>query len=159
VLDLGTGSGALALAIAAACPQAEVTATDDSAPALEVAADNARRLGLAVRFRHGTWWQAVAGEGFDLVVSNPPYVSADDPHLHALRHEPRQALVAAERGLAALREIVARAHLHLNGWLLLEHGWDQAAAVQEMLSGAGFADIQSRRDLHGQQRCSGGRRS
>jgi release factor glutamine methyltransferase len=156
VVDLGTGSGALALAIAAACPDADVTATDVSAEALTVASGNAQRHGLRVRFRHGDWWHAVAGERFDLAVSNPPYVAAGDPHLHALRHEPRQALVAGTDGLAALRRIVAGARDRLDGWLLLEHGWDQADAVHDLLAKAGFADIQTRRDLHGQQRCTGG---
>jgi release factor glutamine methyltransferase len=157
VVDLGTGSGALALAIAAACPHAEVTATDVSAEALAVASGNAQRLGLRVRFRHGDWWQAVAGDDFDLAVSNPPYVAADDPHLPALRHEPRQALVAGDNGLAALRQIVSGARAHRVGWLLLEHGWKQADAVHNLLSQAGLADIETRRDLHGQARCTGGR--
>jgi release factor glutamine methyltransferase len=157
VVDLGTGSGALALAIAAASPHAEVTATDVSAEAVAVASGNAQRLGLPVRFRHGDWWQAVAGESFNLAVANPPYVAADDPHLHALRHEPRHAVVAADNGLAALRRIVAGARDHLAGWLLLEHGWGQADAVHDLLVEAGFADIETRRDLHGQRRCTGGR--
>jgi release factor glutamine methyltransferase len=157
VVDLGTGSGALALAIAAACPQAEVTATDSSEAALAVAADNARRLGLPVRFRQGDWWQAVADERFDLALSNPPYVAAGDPHLRALRHEPQQALVAGNDGLAALRQIVSQARRHVSGWLLLEHGWEQAAAAHRLLSDAGFSDIEMRRDLHGLSRCTGGR--
>jgi release factor glutamine methyltransferase len=157
VVDLGCGSGAIALAIAAACPYADVTATDVSADALAVALGNAQRLGLRVHFRHGDWWHAVAGESFDLAVSNPPYVAADDPHLHALRHEPRQALVAADNGLAALRQIVAGARAHAVAWLLLEHGWTQADPVHDLLSRAGFTDIQTRRDLHGQARCTGGR--
>jgi release factor glutamine methyltransferase len=157
VVDLGTGSGALALAIAAACPQAEVTATDSSEAALAVAADNARRLGLPVRFRQGDWWQAVADERFDLALSNPPYVAAGDPHLRALRHEPQQALVAGEDGLAALRQIVSQARRHVSGWLLLEHGWEQAAAAHRLLSEAGFSDIDMRRDLHTLSRCTGGR--
>lgn len=158
VVDLGTGSGALALAIAAACPQAEVTATDASEAALAVAADNARRLGLPVRFRHGDWWQAVADERFDLALSNPPYVAVGDPHLLALRHEPQQALVAGEDGLAAFRRIVSQAGRHVSGWLLLEHGWEQAAAVHRLLSEAGFRGIETRRDLHGLPRCTGGLR-
>jgi release factor glutamine methyltransferase len=157
VVDLGSGSGALALAIARACPHAEVTATDISAEALAVASANAQRLGLRVRFCRGDWWQAVTGEDFDLAVSNPPYVAADDPHLQALRHEPRQALVAGDNGLAALRQVVSGARAHRVGWLLLEHGWNQAAAVHGLLSQAGFADIETRRDLNGQARCTGGR--
>lgn len=157
VVDLGTGSGALALAIAAACPHADVTATDASQAALNVASANAQRLGLNVRVRHGDWWHAVAGERFDLAVSNPPYVAADDPHLHALRHEPQQALLAGDSGLAALRRIVSDAQLCLSGWLLLEHGWNQAEAVQELLSSAGFSNIETRLDLPGRQRCTGAR--
>jgi release factor glutamine methyltransferase len=157
VVDLGTGSGALALAIAAACPHAEVTAPDSSEAALAVAADNARRLGLPVRFRQGDWWQAVADERFDLALSNPPYVAAGDPHLRGLRHEPQQALVAGNDGLAALRQIVSQARRHVSGWLLLEHGWEQAAAAHRLLSDAGFCDIEMRRDLHGLSRCTGGR--
>jgi release factor glutamine methyltransferase len=157
VLDLGTGSGALALAIAAACRHAEVTATDASAAALSVAAANAQRLGLPIRFRHGDWWQAVAGERFDIAVSNPPYIAANDPHLRALRHEPAQALVAGDDGLAAMRRIVAGAQAHVAGWLLLEHGWDQAGAVQGLMSQAGFGDIETHRDLQGHARCTGGR--
>jgi release factor glutamine methyltransferase len=157
MLDLGTGSGALALAIAAACPHADVTATDASDKALAVAAANAQRLGLPLRLCQGDWWSAVPNERFDLVVCNPPYVAAGDPHLRALRHEPRQALVAGTDGLAALRQIVAQARPHLAGWLLLEHGWDQADAVHKLLLDAGFTDIESRRDLQGQWRCTGGR--
>ena len=157
VVDLGTGSGALALAIAHACPQAVVTATDSSEAALAVAARNALQLGLSVRWRAGDWWSAVAGERFDVAVVNPPYVAAGDPHLRALRHEPQQALVAAESGLAALRRIAAGARSHVTGWLLLEHGWDQADAVRNLLQHAGFTDITTRRDLHDQERCSGGR--
>ncbi len=157
VVDLGTGSGALALAIAHACPQAVVTATDNSEAALAVAQRNARRLGLAVRFRAGDWWSAVAGERFDLAVANPPYVAPADPHLGALRHEPQQALVAADGGLASLRRIVHGARPHVGGWLLLEHGWDQADVVRNLLQQAGFTDIATRRDLHDQERCTGGR--
>ncbi len=157
VVDLGTGSGALALAIAHLCPQAVVTATDSSEAALDVATHNARKLGLSVRPRAGDWWNAVAGERFDLAVANPPYIAADDPHLHALRHEPQQALVAADSGLAALRQIVSGARSHVSGWLLLEHGWNQAEAVRNLLQEAGFTDITTRRDLNNQDRCTGGR--
>jgi len=158
VVDLGTGSGAIALAIQSARPDAEVEAVDLSGDALAVAQANARRLALPVRFRQARW---LAGAGrYDLIVSNPPYVAADDPHLPALRHEPREALAAGPDGLADLREIVAAApaHLHPGGWLLLEHGWDQAEAVRALLVAAGFVDVGSRRDLAGIPRCSGGRR-
>ena len=158
VLDLGTGSGAIALAIAHARPQARVTAVDASADALTVARANAGRLGLAVTLHHGDWLAPVAGERFDLIVSNPPYIAEGDAHLPALAHEPRSALVSGADGLDDLRRIVATAPAHLapGGWLLLEHGWDQAAAVRALLADAGFAQVQSRRDLAGIERCSGG---
>ena len=158
VLDLGTGSGAIALAIAHARPQARVTAVDASADALTVARANAGQLGLAVTLHHGDWLAPVAGERFDLIVSNPPYIAEGDAHLPALAHEPRSALVSGADGLDDLRRIVATAPAHLapGGWLLLEHGWDQAAAVRALLADAGFAQVQSRRDLAGIERCSGG---
>nr|WP_222622838.1 peptide chain release factor N(5)-glutamine methyltransferase [Ramlibacter cellulosilyticus] len=158
VVDLGTGSGAIALAIASARRDARVEAVDRSAGALEVAAANAARLGLAVQLRQARWLEG-AGQ-YDLVVSNPPYIADADPHLPALRHEPREALAAGTDGLDDLRAIVAAAPRHLapGGWLLLEHGWDQAGAVRELLAAAGFAQVQSRQDLSGIARCSGGRR-
>jgi release factor glutamine methyltransferase len=157
VVDLGTGSGALALAIAAACPRAELTATDRSGSALAVAAANARRLGLCVRFMQGDWWPAAGGEPFDLAVANPPYIAPGDPHLTALRHEPLDALVAADGGLAALRQIIQQTSGRLTGWLLLEHGWDQAEAVRNMLQHAGFRGVATRHDLQGHARCTAGR--
>ncbi len=158
VLDLGTGSGAIALAIAHARPRARVTATDASADALAVARANAGRLGLALELRHGDWLAPLADERFDLIVSNPPYIAEGDAHLPALAHEPRGALVSGADGLDDLRRIVATAPAHLapGGWLLLEHGWDQAAAVRALLTDAGFTQVQSRRDLAGIERCSGG---
>ena len=159
VLDLGAGSGAIALAIARHRPQAHVLATDASAGALAVARANAERLALAVDWRRGDWWAPVAGEQFDLVVSNPPYIADGDPHLPALAHEPRQALASGADGLDDLRRIIAGAPAHLRpgGWLLLEHGWDQAAKVRALLAAAGLTQVQSRRDLNGIERCSGGR--
>jgi release factor glutamine methyltransferase len=159
VIDLGTGSGAIALAIRQARPDARVEAVDRSAAALEVARANAQRLGLAVEFRQADWLDGAAG-GYDLVVSNPPYVAAGDPHLPELRHEPAAALVAGADGLDDLRRLAAAAPAHLapGGWLLLEHGWDQAATVRALLAAAGLADSRSRADLAGIQRCSGGRR-
>jgi release factor glutamine methyltransferase len=157
VVDLGTGSGALALAMAANCPHARVTATDRSAAALDVARGNATQLALPLRLAQGTWWQAIAGERFDLAVANPPYVAPGDPHLRALRHEPTEALVAQDHGLAAIRDIVSAAPDHLSGWLLLEHGRDQADSVRAMLVTAGFDAIQTREDLNGHPRCTGGR--
>lgn len=158
LLDLGTGSGAIALALQQARPGAQVDAVDASADALAVACANAQRLELPVRFAQADWL-AGAGAGYDLIVSNPPYIAADDTHLAALRHEPLNALAAGPDGLADLRRIVqaAPAHLRDGGWLLLEHGFDQAAAVQSLLSARGFEAVQSRNDLAGIARCTGGR--
>jgi release factor glutamine methyltransferase len=159
VVDLGTGSGAIALAVKQRCPAARLTATDASAAALAVAHGNAARLGLPVAFVEGDWWQPLAGRGFDLALSNPPYVAGNDPHLAALVHEPRQALTPEGDGLAALRCVVGPApdHLRPGGWLLLEHGHDQAAAVQALLAARGFEAITTRSDLAGLPRCTGGR--
>ena len=159
VLDLGTGSGAIALAVARQRPAAQVLAVDASPDALAVARGNAERLGLTVALRAGDWFAPVAGARFDLVLSNPPYIAEANPHLPALAHEPRQALVSGADGLHDIRRIVAGAPAHLApaGWLLLEHGWDQAGAVRELLAAAGLAQVQSRRDLGGVERCSGGR--
>lgn len=158
ILDLGTGSGAIALALAHRRRDAFMEAVDASADALSVAQGNAARLGVPVTFRQGDWFAGCQGR-YDLVVSNPPYIAQGDPHLPALRHEPLQALVAGPDGLADLRRIVrdAPAFIAPSGWLLLEHGWDQAAAVRELLAAAGFADVASRNDLAGIARCSGGR--
>ncbi|GAA5233234.1 peptide chain release factor N(5)-glutamine methyltransferase [Verticiella sediminum] len=163
LLDLGTGSGAIAISLALARPDAEVTATDLSTDALAVAGDNARRLGARLGLHAGSWWDALpAGDtgGFDLVVSNPPYIRPDDEHLARgdLRHEPLGALTDHIDGLAALRAIAAGAPARLNpgGALWVEHGYDQAAAVRELLVQAGFADVRSLRDLAGIERVSGG---
>lgn len=155
VADLGTGSGAIALALASRRPDAVVEAVDASAGALEVAAANARALGLAVAFRQGDWLNGV-GETYDLIVSNPPYVAAADPHLAALTHEPLSALAAGPDGLDDLRVIAAAAPARLrpSGWLLLEHGHDQAGAVRTLLTTAGLAQAQSRHDLAGLDRCT-----
>jgi release factor glutamine methyltransferase len=157
VLDLGTGSGAVALAIAHLCPQARVSASDVSADALAVAQANAQRLGLPVQFAWGAWLQPWAGQRFDLIVSNPPYVAETDPHWPGLRHEPRLALAAGPDGLDALRWLVAHAAEHLNpgGWLLLEHGHDQADAVQTLMREQGWQQVQSRLDEAGIRRCTG----
>jgi release factor glutamine methyltransferase len=157
VLDLGTGSGAIALAIAHARPDAQVTAVDVSADALVVAEANARRLGLAVRFAQADWLDGAA-TNHDLIVSNPPYIAQGDPHLAALGHEPRSALVSGADGLDDIRRIVAAAPQHLqgDGWLLLEHGHEQAPAVRALLAAANFREVQSRNDLAGIARCSGG---
>ena len=157
VLDLGTGSGAIALALQHARADARVDAVDASADALAVAQANARRLGLPVRFALADWLDG-ADTGYAVIASNPPYIAANDPHLPALRHEPVSALVAGADGLDDIRQIVrhAPAHLAEGGWLLLEHGHDQAAAVRQQLAERGFAEVQSRDDLAGIQRCSGG---
>jgi release factor glutamine methyltransferase len=159
VVDLGTGSGAIALAIAHARRDARVTATDASAAALAVAQANAERLGLAVGWAAGSWWQPLAGRRFDVALSNPPYIAGDDPHLAALQHEPRGALTPEGDGLAALRDIVAGAPAHLaaGGRLLVEHGFDQAPAVQRLLADAGFEAVETRADLAGLPRATGGR--
>lgn len=159
VADLGTGSGAIALAIKSRRPDAQVLATDRSRDALEVASANAQALRLAVEFRCASWLDGIDGR-FDLIVSNPPYVAAGDPHLAGLSHEPAAALVAGAGGLDDLRAIAGQAPARLRplGWLLLEHGYDQAAAVRELLTSAGFSQVASRRDLGGIERCSGGRR-
>ena len=159
VADLGTGSGAIALALAHAWPQARVCALDASEPALAVARANGQRLGLDVEWLHSDWWQALAGRRFDLVASNPPYIAAGDPHLAALRHEPVSALTPGGDGLGALRTLIESApdHLEPGGWLLLEHGLDQADAVRALLLRAGFDAVSTRLDLAGRPRCSGGR--
>lgn len=158
-LDLGTGSGAVALAIKKHRPQARLVASDISAPALEVARRNAMRLALALELRQGSWFEPLAGERFDLIVSNPPYVAENDVHLAQgdLRFEPRQALAAGPDGLAALREIAANAPAYMQpaGWLLLEHGQGQDAAVRELLARAGFEGAVSWSDLAGIARVSG----
>ncbi len=158
VIDLGTGSGAIALALKHQRADARIEAVDRSEAALAVARANGERLGLAVAWRSGDWL-AGTDRGYDLVVSNPPYIRADDPHLRALTHEPLAALTAGDDGLHDLRAIVAAAPAHLasGGWLLLEHGWDQAEPVRALLAAAGFDEVGSRQDLAGIARCSGGR--
>lgn len=165
VLDLGTGSGAVALAIAhslqVASRPARLLAVDASMDALAVARANAERLGLNnVQFLQSNWLAQVnpIGGRFTLIVSNPPYIANADPHLAALTHEPLQALTAGADGLDDIRQIIkqAPAHLQAGGWLLLEHGYDQAARVRELLTQQGFQHVQSRQDLASIERCSGG---
>ena len=158
VLDLGTGSGAVALAVQHQRPACAVTAVDASADALAVASANAQRLDLRVHCVLSHWMDAVPGP-FELIVSNPPYVADGDPHLTALTHEPLSALTSGTDGLDDIRQIIAQAPSRLTpgGWLLLEHGWDQAVAVQALLNQAGFTEIQSRQDLARVDRCTGGR--
>lgn len=161
ILDLGTGSGAIALAIAhrlqAAGRPCEIQAVDASADALAVARGNARRLGLNVQFIESRWFDKVSGHFF-LIASNPPYIASADPHLAALTHEPLEALAAGADGLDDIRLIVRQAprHLQPGGWLLLEHGYDQAGAVRKLLAQHGFLQVQSHLDLAGIERCSGG---
>jgi release factor glutamine methyltransferase len=159
VIDLGTGSGAIALAVKHRCPGAQLTALDASPAALAQARSNAQGLHLNVNFQPSDWWQAVAGQRFALALSNPPYIAEGDPHLAALSHEPQLALTSGADGLDAIRRIVADAPPHLwpGAWLLLEHGWDQAAAVRALLHAAGFEAVATRRDLGQQERCTGGR--
>ena len=159
VADLGTGSGAIALALRHRRPLMQVTAVDVDPGALTVARENAARLQLAIECVQGRWFAPLRGRLFHGVVSNPPYVDAGDPHLDALGHEPRLALTPGPDGLAALREIVqaAPAHLEPGGWLLLEHGRDQAPAVRALLAERGFAEVATRNDLAGLPRCSAGR--
>ena len=159
VVDLGTGSGAIALALQSQRPDARVTAVDFSQDALEVARANVQRLQLPVQLVRASWLEGVPGP-FDAIVSNPPYIREDDPHMPALRHEPRQALTSGADGLQDLRAIIAQAPAALapEGWLLLEHGWDQAEAVQTLLRAAGWRQVQSRQDLAGHARCTGGQR-
>ncbi|HSQ73022.1 MAG TPA: peptide chain release factor N(5)-glutamine methyltransferase [Rubrivivax sp.] len=160
VVDLGTGSGAIALAVKHACTRTRVRALDASPAALAVARANGVRLGLAVDWLASDWWSALPPPQAHLALSNPPYIAAADPHLPSLRHEPRAALTPGADGLAALRAVIAGAAAHLQpaGWLLLEHGHDQADAVRRLLADAGFERIATRRDLGGNERCSGGRR-
>ncbi|WP_305075643.1 peptide chain release factor N(5)-glutamine methyltransferase [Propionivibrio sp.] len=164
IVDLGTGSGIVAISLARRCPDAQVTATDVSAAALDVARANAIRHGAAVRFVEGDWFVPLGDERFDLVVSNPPYVVEGDPHLqlNGLPFEPRGALtdgIAGGDGLACIRRIVASApaHLRAGGWLLMEHGYDQAVEVRGLLVAAGFLAVDSWRDNAGIERVSGGR--
>lgn len=158
VLDMGTGSGAIALALKSARPDWQITALDASADALAVAQNNAKRLNLDLNFLKSSWFDALSNSKFDLIVSNPPYIVEGDWHMAALAHEPKQALTSGYDGLDDIRQIITQApdHLHNGGWLLLEHGYDQAAAVRSLLAQRGFAQVQSRLDLAGIERCSGG---
>jgi release factor glutamine methyltransferase len=156
---MGTGSGAIALALKHARPRARITALDASGDALAIARENGQRLQLDIQWLLSDWWRALGGQRFDLIVSNPPYIAGGDPHLVALRHEPTLALTPGGDGLDSLRQIVGGAPHHLNpgAWLLLEHGYDQAAAVGEMLREQHFHSVTTRHDLADQPRCTGGR--
>ena len=161
VADLGTGSGAIALAVASERPSLQVTAVDASADALEIARRNAARLQLGnVHFERGSWFTPFAGRRFDVVAANPPYIARGDSKLAADvgRFEPEIALIAGATGLEAIEQIVAQAAAHLQpgGWLVLEHGWTQAAAVRERLVRSGFAHVRSHADLAGHERVTEG---
>ena len=161
VLDLGTGSGCVAITIAHARSAARVTAVDVSAAALNIARDNAVAIGVDVEFVQATWFEALAGRRFDLIVANPPYVAIEDPHLRQgdLRFEPATALASGKDGLTDIRLIVVGApgFLRAGGWLLFEHGFDQAEACRDLLLDAGFGEILSRADIAGLPRVAGGR--
>ena len=160
VLDLGTGSGILAVTLEHLHPFVEMTAVDKSDAALSVAALNAADLlppGQSIRFLQGEWFAPLEGERFDLIVSNPPYIAEHDEHLSALVYEPIEALASGQDGLDDIRKIIQQTPQHLlpGGWLLLEHGYDQAARVRELLKQAGFSDVQTRQDLAGTDRITG----
>jgi release factor glutamine methyltransferase len=158
-LDLGTGSGAIALALKSQHAEAQVTAVDASLDALNVAQHNADLLALDVSFLSSDWFAQVNGE-FEVIASNPPYIEDQDSHLKMLQYEPLEALVSGNDGLNAIRNIVQNACSHLvpGGWLLIEHGWQQAPQVRELLTSAGFRHVQSKLDLAGIERCSGGQK-
>ncbi len=157
VLDLGTGSGAIALALKHTRPEIQMDAVDASQDALKVARANAARLRLEVQFSHGSWLDQVKRR-YHCIVANPPYVAAEDPHMAALTHEPAVALVSGTDGLQDIRNIViaAKARLYDGGWLLVEHGFDQAERVYNLFAQAGYRQIESKLDLGGNTRCTGG---
>ena len=156
VLDLGTGCGIIGICLAR-FGNAKVSASDASAAALEIASENARELGVNIEFLTGSWFEPVH-QRYSMIVSNPPYIAADDPHLPALRYEPSQALISGPCGLNDLEHICREApgHLLRNGWLLLEHGFEQSASVRALLIKSGFTEISSQRDLSGHERVTAG---
>jgi release factor glutamine methyltransferase len=162
ILDMGTGSGAIALALKSARPDWQITALDASPDALDVAQNNAKRLNLNVNFLQSSWFDSLKSDTsqptFDLIVSNPPYIVEGDWHMAALAHEPKQALTSGADGLDDIRQIILQSpdFLTSGGWLLLEHGYDQAVAVRDLLTQRGFAQVQSQKDLAGLERCTGG---
>jgi release factor glutamine methyltransferase len=164
LLDLGTGSGAIALAIAHAAPQVLVTATDQSAEALEIAKRNAKELGLEERVKliQGSWYEPLGRQSFDIILSNPPYIAKQDPHLKQgdLRFEPASALTDHATGLTCLEGIIsgAREHLHPNGFIAVEHGFDQSEAVMSLMKAAGLREVKAYLDLAGHHRVASGRK-
>ncbi len=155
MIDLGTGSGAIAIALSRIFPHAHITATDMSTEALAVAQENAKAWqGAEVHFMQNSWLAGFDADSFDLIASNPPYIEENDPHLAALRYEPISALTAPQRGLADIQCIISQAQTVLkpHGWLLLEHGYDQGQAVRDLLSGSPWPEVQTRRDLGGNER-------
>ena len=160
VADLGTGSGAIAVALKRNRPSSRVVAVEASMAAMVIAERNAARYNLDVEFRHGRWFEPLAGERFDLIVSNPPYIAVGDPHLKDLSYEPASALLAGSDGLDAIREIArdAAAHLAPGGWLLVEHGAGQDTAVRELFRAAGLEEVTTWPDLAGIPRVSGAKR-
>ncbi len=163
ILDLGTGSGCIAITLALEYPSAQVTAVEESRAALEIAWQNASKSGVDIEFVRSRWFEALGDRQFDTIVTNPPYVAPGDPHLLQgdVRHEPVGALVAESKGLADIKEIVAqsRQHLRPGGVLLLEHGYDQAEAVRELLIKTGYAQPETWRDLAGIERATGAKMS
>jgi release factor glutamine methyltransferase len=162
IADLGTGSGAIALAIARERPHCQLLATDLSAQALAVARDNAQQLQVTnIRFQNSHWFAQLAGSRFEMIVSNPPYIAPDDPHLSQgdLRFEPQSALRADSGGLADIRAITQQAREHLTppGWLLLEHGYQQGAAVAALLNDLGYREVEIYQDLNGNDRITLGK--
>lgn len=163
ILDLGTGTGAIALALAAERPRWKITACDQSEQALAIAKENARVLQLPIQFIQSDWFEAFAQQRFDMVISNPPYLAIDDPHLQQgdLRFEPQSALVSGQDGLDALRHIIMHSHLHLNpqGLLIVEHGYDQGERVCDLFQKNGYKNVQSWSDWQNHPRVCSGRLS
>ena len=155
IVDLGTGTGAIALSLASERPDWSITATDIYAPTLEVAQFNAEKHDLGhVRFVCGSWFKPLGREFFDVIVSNPPYIDADDIHMQDLATEPERALVADKHGLADLEQIIqqGKKHLTVNGWVVLEHGYDQGEAVRHIFTQAGYKQVRTVKDYGGNDR-------
>lgn len=158
VADLGTGSGAIALAIKQCCPRAHIFAIDSCGQAMAVAMQNANSLGLEINCLQGDWLTPLGENRCHLIASNPPYISKNDPHLPALRHEPAKALISGNDGLNDIRHLIANAPHYLfdGGHLILEHGFDQSVSVQALMKAHGYSNVESRKDLGGHERCTAG---